>query len=60
MNNDESFVFEQVLNALDLPEPDLVTKERIMKAVYLLMVAKEIGLFHVSIPGTLLDDTTYE
>ncbi|WP_447968502.1 hypothetical protein [Nitrospira sp. M1] len=60
MNNDESLVFEQVLNALDLPDPDLVTKERIMKAVYLLMVAKEIGLFHVSIPGILLDDTTYE
>jgi len=60
MNDDEDLVFEQVLNALDLPEPDHATKERIMKAVYVLMVAKEIGLFHVSIPGILLDDTTYE
>ena len=58
--NDEERVFEQVLDALDLPEPDTITKEKIMKAVFLLIVAKEIGSFHIAIPGILLDDTTYE
>jgi len=28
--------------------------------VYLLSVAKEIGAFHASIPGTLLDDSMSE
>lgn len=60
MIDDEQLVFEQVLDALELPEPDHVTKERIMKAVFLLIVAREIGSFHMAIPGILLDDTTYE
>jgi len=60
MIDDEDLVFEQVLDVLDLPEPDQITKERIMKAVYVLMVAKEIGLFHLSIPEILLSDRTYE
>ena len=60
MIDDEQLVFEQVLDALDLPEPDHVTKERIMKAVFLLLVAKEVGLFYMSTPGILLGDSTYE
>ncbi len=60
MIDDEQLVFEQVLDALEIPEPDHVTKERIMKAVFFLIVAKEIGAFYMSLPGILLDDSTYE
>lgn len=60
MNADEQVLFERVLDALDLPEPDHFTKERIMKAVFFLIVAKEIGSFHLSIPWILLADTLYE
>ena len=58
--NEEELLFDQVLDALDLPEPDHVTKHSVMKAVFLLLVAKEIGLFHVSIPAILLDDTSFD
>lgn len=60
MNNDEGRVFEKVLDALDAPEPDHALKDTIMKGVYFLMVAKEIGAFHASIPQILLNDTTEE
>ncbi|MDH4192608.1 MAG: hypothetical protein OEY80_02575 [Nitrospirota bacterium] len=60
MNDDEKQVFNQVLENLNIPEPDPAMKEKIMKAVYLLSVAKEIGAFHASIPGTLLDDSMSE
>ncbi len=60
MNQDEEFVFERVLNALELPEPDTATKEKIMKAVFFLLVAKEIGVFHLAIPGILFDDLSNE
>ncbi|MCA9471703.1 MAG: hypothetical protein MRJ96_12185 [Nitrospirales bacterium] len=58
--NDEELVFEKVLDALELPEPDRMTKERVMKAVFLLLVAKEVGAFYLSIPLTLLSDTIFE
>ncbi|MEO6203133.1 MAG: hypothetical protein ABIU05_21825 [Nitrospirales bacterium] len=60
MNDEEDVVFEQVLDALHIPEPDQHTKEQVMKAVFFLSVAKEIGAFHASIPGTLLDDSISE
>ena len=60
MNDDEQVLFDQVLDALDLPEPDHAIKQRIMKAVFFLVVAKEIGIFHMSIPWILLADTLYE
>lgn len=60
MNHDEELIFNNVLDALDLPEPDRFLKEQIMKMVLFLLVAKEIGVFHVSIPGMLLDDFTDE
>jgi hypothetical protein len=60
MEQDEEFVFEKVLDALELPEPDSATKEKIMKAVFFILVAKEIGAFHTSIPGIFLDDLTNE
>jgi len=58
MNNDEEQMFEHVLEALDIPEPDQTTKKKIMKAVYFLTVAKEVGAFQASIPITLFDDST--
>lgn len=60
VEHDEELVFEKVLDALELPDPDSATKEKIMKAVFFLMVLKEIGLFHASILGSLLDDLTNE
>ncbi|MDH3503969.1 MAG: hypothetical protein OEZ41_03025 [Nitrospirota bacterium] len=60
MNDEEDLVFEQVLDALHIPEPDQRTKEQVMRAVFFLSVAKEIGAFHASIPGTLLDDLISE
>lgn len=60
MNDEEQQVFEQVLDTLHIPEPDPATKEKLMKAVYFISVAKEIGAFHASIPGTLLDDSMSE
>ena len=53
MNADEQQTFEYVLDTLDIPEPDQTTKEKIMKAVYFLTVAKEVGAFNASIPITL-------
>lgn len=58
MNNDEEQMFEHVLDTLDIPEPDQTTKEKIMKAVYFLTVAKEVGAFQASIPVTLFVDST--
>ena len=55
MEQDEALVFERVLDALELPEPDGATKEKIMKAVFFILVAREIGAFHASIPGIFLD-----
>jgi len=60
MNDDEAQLFEQVLDTLNIPEPDLATKAKIMKAVYFLNVAKEVGAFQASIPITLFDDSTNE
>ena len=60
MNDDERQTFEYVLDALDLPDPDHNTKNKIMKAVFLLTVAKEVGAFHASIPLTLFHDSTNE
>lgn len=60
MNQDEELVFEKVLDALDLPDPDSTTKEKIMRAVFFLLVVKEIGAFHVAIPGIILDDLINE
>ncbi len=60
MNDDEQQTFEYVLDSLDIPEPDRTTKDKIMKAVYLLTVAKEVGAFHASIPVTLFDDSSEE
>jgi len=60
MNDDEGFVFEKVLDALEAPEPDHALKDNIMKGVYFLMVGKEIGAFHASIPQILLNNTTEE
>ncbi len=60
MNNDEQHLFEHVLDSLAIPEPDNTTKNQIMKAVYFLAVAKEVGAFHASIPMTLLNDSTDE
>ena len=60
MESEEELVFEKVLDSLDLPDPDAVVKEKIMKAVYFLLIAKEVGLFHAAIPGMLLDDITQE
>jgi len=56
MNDEEQQTFEYVIDTLDIPEPDQTTKDKIMKAVYFLTVAKEIGAFHASIPITLLHD----
>jgi len=60
MNEDEEQLFEHVLDTLNIPEPDLATKSKIMKAVYFLTVAKEVGAFQASIPITLFDDSTNE
>ncbi|MDT7041747.1 hypothetical protein [Candidatus Nitronereus thalassa] len=60
MEHDEELVFERVLDALDLPDPDRETKEKIMKTVFFILVAREIGMFHASIPGIFLDDLTNE
>ncbi len=60
MNNDEQQLFEHVLDSLAVPEPDKTMKNQIMKAVYFLTVAKEVGAFHASIPVTLFDDSTDE
>lgn len=60
MEQDEELVFEKILDALELPEPDLATKEKIMKAVFFLLVAKEVGIFYAAIPGIFLDDLTNE
>lgn len=60
MNHAEEVIFDKVLNALDLPEPDSSLKKQIMKIVLFLLVVKEIGAFHASIPGMLLDDLTDE
>ncbi len=60
MNDDEQQTFEYVLDSLDIPEPDQTTKNKIMKAVYFLNVAKEVGAFHASIPRTLFDDSNEE
>ncbi len=60
MNDDEQQTFEYVLDSLDIPEPDLTMKDKIMKAVYLLTVAKEVGAFHASIPVTLFDTSNEE
>jgi hypothetical protein len=60
MNEDEQQTFEYVLDTLDIPEPDPTTKEKIMKAVYFLTVAKEVGAFNASIPITLFHDSTSE
>ncbi len=60
MNDDEQQIFEHVLDSLAIPEPDKSTKEQVMKAVYFLTVAKEVGAFHASIPVTLFDDSTEE
>ncbi len=60
MIHDEELLFNNVLDALDLPEPDRIIKEQILKIVMFLLVAKEIGVFHTSIPGMLLDDFTDE
>ena len=60
MNDDEELMFEHVLDSLDIPEPDQTTKDKIMKAVYFLTVAKEVGAYHASIPVTLFDDSTDE
>ena len=56
MNDEEQQTLEYVLDSLDIPDPDRTTKDKIMKAVYFLTVAKEVGAFHASIPNTLLDD----
>jgi hypothetical protein len=60
MNDDEQKLFEHVLDTLAIPEPDKSTKEKIMKAVYFLTVAKEVGAFHASIPVALFNDSTDE
>ena len=60
MNDEEQQTFEYVLNSFDIPEPDQTTKDKVMKAVYFLTVAKEVGAFHASIPITLLNDSTSE
>ena len=60
MNKDEEQTFEYVLDSLDIPEPDQSIKDKIMKAVYFLTVAKEVGAFHASIPTTLFDDSRDE
>lgn len=60
MNDEEDLVFEQVLDVLQIPEPDQHIKEQVMKAVFFLSVAREIGAFHASIPGTLLDSSISE
>ena len=60
MNDDEQQLFEHVLDSLPIPDPDQITKAKIMKAVYFLTVAKEVGAFHASIPVTLFDDSTDE
>ena len=60
MNSDEQQLFEHVLDSLAIPDPDKTTKKQIMKAVYFLTVAKEVGAFHASIPVTLLTDSTDE
>ena len=60
MNDDEQQTFEYVLDSLDIPDPDRATKDKIMKAVYLLTVAKEVGAFHASIPVTLFDNSSEE
>jgi hypothetical protein len=60
MNEDEQQTFEYVLDALDIPAPDKTTKEKIMKAVYFLTVAKEVGAFNASIPITLFYNSTSE
>lgn len=57
MNDDEEQLFEHVLDTLDIPEPEPATKSKIMKAVYFLTVAKEVGAFQASIPITLFDDS---
>ena len=58
MNHDEELIFDKVLDALDVPAPDRFLKEQILKMVILILVAKEIGVFHASIPGILFDDFT--
>lgn len=60
MNDDEQDLFEHVLDSLAIPDPDKATKKQIMKAVYFLTVAKEVGAFHASIPVTLFTDSTDE
>ncbi len=60
MNDEEQQTFEYVLDSLDIPDPDRTTKDKIMKAVYFLTVAKEVGAFHASIPSTLFDDSNEE
>mgnify|MGYP000147357691 CR=1 FL=1 len=60
MNDDEQHLFEHVLDSLAIPEPDKTMKTQIMKAVYFLTVAKEVGAFHASIPMTLFDDSIDE
>ncbi|MCA9464744.1 MAG: hypothetical protein KC643_04785 [Nitrospira sp.] len=60
MNEDETHLFDCMLEKLRLSDPEPMMKEKIMKAVYLLSVAKEVGAFHASIPLTLLNDSNPE
>lgn len=60
MNDNDEELLEHVLDRLNIPEPDLATKAKIMKAIYFLAVAKEVGAFQASIPITLFDDSTNE
>jgi hypothetical protein len=53
MNDDEEQLFEHVLDTLDIPEPDPATKAKIMKAVYFLTVAKEVGVSGID-PNNLI------
>lgn len=56
--DDEKMIFEKVLDLMEVPEPDNSIKQRIMKIISFLMVAKEVVVFNCSIPGILLDEKT--
>jgi hypothetical protein len=60
IDNDEKIIFDKVVDLIDIPEPDDLIKQKIMKLVCLLMVAKEVAVFNCSIPSILLDDIIYK
>jgi hypothetical protein len=56
MNDEEKIIFEQVVDMIKIPKPDIAAKQKIMQMVYFLIIVKELAVFNLSIPSILLDD----